>query len=229
MITIYQNLAYNYDHPKGGIHGNSILIKTILQTEAIQIEGTESLCVTWILLKNYNFILGAVYMPPSNSEYYNDDLFDDFIDDMSYITSIYDKPFVVIGDSRTAMIDDYFEDDELCDHNMTNIDLFDNVIEFDSSVNHDNIILNDRVKKDLIINSNGRKLIELCQVLDVNIVNRRVGKDSTIGEYTCHRYNGKSAIDRVRTPPGNLEYSWIFIWNFSGPGKPGEIMLFFEI
>ena len=37
------------------------------------------------------------------------------------------------------------------------------------------------------------------------------------------------AIYRVRTPPGNLEYSWIFIWNFSGPGKPGEMMLFFEI
>ena len=33
----------------------------------------------------------------------------------------------------------------------------------------------------------------------------------------------------VRTPPGNLEYSWIFICNFSGPGKPGEMMLFFEI
>ena len=29
-------------------------------------------------------------------------------------------------------------------------------------------------------------------------------------------------LNRVRTPPGNLEYSWIFIWNFSGPGKPGE-------
>ena len=37
------------------------------------------------------------------------------------------------------------------------------------------------------------------------------------------------ANNRVRTPPGNLEYSWIFIWNFSGPGKPGEMMLFFEI
>ena len=38
-----------------------------------------------------------------------------------------------------------------------------------------------------------------------------------------------SDTTRVRTPPGNLEYSWIFIWNFSGPGKPGEMMLFFEI
>ena len=94
------------------------------------------------------------------------------------------------------MIDDYLEDDELCDHNMTNINLFENVIEFDSSVNHDNIVLSDRVNKDIIINSNGRKLIELCQVTDVNIINGRVGKDGAIGEYyTCHRYNGKRAID----------------------------------
>ena len=93
------------------------------------------------------------------------------------------------------MIDDYLEDDELCDHNMSNINLFDNVIEFDYSVNHDNIVLSDRVNKDIIINSNERKLIELCQVTDVNIVNGKVGKDSAIGEYSRHRYNGKSAID----------------------------------
>ena len=134
-------------------------------------------------------------MSPSDSEYYvyNDDLFDDIIDDMFYITSIYNKPFVMIGDFN--MIDDYLEDDELCDHNMTNINLFDDVIEFDSSVHHDNIVLNDRVNKDLTINSNGKKLIELCQVTDVNIVNGRVGKDSAIGEYTGHIYNGKSAIN----------------------------------
>ena len=38
-----------------------------------------------------------------------------------YITSIYDKRFVMIGDfnSRTGMIDDYLEDDELYDHNMS--------------------------------------------------------------------------------------------------------------
>ena len=67
---------------------------------------------------------------------------------------------------------------------MTNINLSDNVIEFDPSVNYDNIVLDDRVNKDLIINSNGRKLIELCQVTGVSIVNGRIGKDSIIGEYT---------------------------------------------
>ena len=53
------------------------------------------------------------------------------------------------------------------------------------------IMLSDRINKDLIMNSNGRKLTELCQFTDVNIVNGRVGKDSTIGEYTCHKCNGK--------------------------------------
>ena len=67
---------------------------------------------------------------------------------------------------------------------MTNINLSDNVIEFDPSVNYDNIVLDDRVNKDLIINSNGRKLIELYQVTGVSIVNGRIGKDSIIGEYT---------------------------------------------
>ena len=127
IITIYQNLD---DHPKGGIHGNSILIKKTLQMEAIQVEITDSLCETWILLNNYIFILRAVYMPPSNPKYYNDDLFDDIIDDMSFITSFYVQPFIMFGDfnSRKGMIDDYLEDDELCEHNMSNINLFDNVI-----------------------------------------------------------------------------------------------------
>ena len=72
-------------------------------------------------------------MPQSNSEYYNDDLFDDIIDVMSYIKYIiHDKPFVMIGDfnSRAGIIGNYLGDDELCDYNVTNINLFDNVIEF---------------------------------------------------------------------------------------------------
>ena len=120
---------------------------------------------------------------------------------MSYITFIYDKHFVMIGDfnSRTGMIDDYLEDDELCDHNMNNINLFDNVVEFDSSVNHDNIVLNDRVNKYLIINLNGRKLIELCHRCRYRKW-KSIGKDSAIGEYTCQRYNGKSTRDYALVP-----------------------------
>ena len=53
-------------------------------------------------------------------------------------------------------------------------------------------------------------------------LSQRVPQGSVIGPKAYTMY-------RVRTPPGNLEYSWIFIWNFSGPGKPGEMMLFFEI
>ena len=55
--------------------------------------------------------------------------------------------------------------------------------------------------------------------------------NNRISEYILSiTHPGSVSINhRVRTPPGNLEYSWIFIWNFSGPGKPGEMMLFFEI
>ena len=56
------------------------------------------------------------------------------------------------------------------------------------------------------------------------------GDDNIHVEYASAFFTGKCILlARVRTPPGNLEYSWIFIWNFPGPGKPGEMMLFFEI
>ena len=58
----------------------------------------------------------------------------------------------------------YLEDDELCDHNMTNINLFDNVIEYDYSVNHDNIVLNDRVNIDLVI-TNASMMPQNCLLL----------------------------------------------------------------
>ena len=45
----------------------------------------------------------------------------------------------------------------------------------------------------------------------------------TTVEYSLGKKRNKTGSAR------HLEYSWIFIWNFSGPGKPGEMMLFFEI
>ena len=84
------------------------------------------------------------------------------------------------------MVDDNLEDDELCEHPMTIINVFDNVAEIDSFAIYNNVVMNERANKDLIFNWNGRK----------HIVNGRVGKDtysySTIGEYACHKCNSKS-------------------------------------
>ena len=64
----------------------------------LEIKNTESNCVLWLYLEQFSIFLGAIYIPPSNSKYYNDDLFDEIIDDISYITSVYDTPFLLMGD-----------------------------------------------------------------------------------------------------------------------------------
>ena len=45
------------------------------------------------------------------------------------------------------------------------------------------------------MNNNDRKLIELCKIYDLKIVNGRVGRDKHIGNYTCYTSRGKSTID----------------------------------
>ena len=45
------------------------------------------------------------------------------------------------------------------------------------------------------MNNNGRKLIELCKISDLKIVNGRVGRDKHIWNYTCYTSRGKSTID----------------------------------
>ena len=42
----------------------------------------------------------------------------------------------------------------------------------------------ERANRDKYINKNGKKLIELCKMSDLKIVNGRIGKDK-YGEYTC--------------------------------------------
>ena len=44
---------------------------------------------------------------------------------------------------------------------------------------------------------NGKKLIELCKISDLKIVNGRIGTDKSVGNYTCHTTKGQSTIDYV--------------------------------
>ena len=179
-------------HPSGGIHGISVLVTDTICDDVSQIENTVSQCVLWLLFKNIDIIIGAVYIPPSSSDYYNDELFDDIMDDMSYLASQYKQPFVMLGDfnARTANLDDDIDD---IDFDLFNIDelYFDDCAMY----NLPSGILHKRSNKDTVTNANGLKLIEFCQITNLNIINGRVGGDSTKGDYTCHKYNGKSVID----------------------------------
>ena len=49
-------------------------------------------------------------------------------------------------------------------------------------------------KKDRVINTSGRKLIEICISQNLKIVNGRTNGDN-LGQITCYNYKGSSAVD----------------------------------
>ena len=49
--------------------------------------------------------------------------------------------------------------------------------------------------KDLVVNSYGQLLLDLCVSLKVRIVNGRRGKDERVGEYTCFTDRGQNVMD----------------------------------
>ena len=61
----------------------------------------------------------------------------------------------------------------------------------------DTLNITNRVNKDKCLNHNGKKLIELCKISDLKIVNGRIGTEKSFGNYTCHTTKGQSTIDYV--------------------------------
>ena len=56
--------------------------------------------------------------------------------------------------------------------------------------------ITDRFNNDLMTNSSGLHLIDMCKSFDLNIVNGRFGDDKEIGDYTCYNKNGgRSTVD----------------------------------
>lgn len=47
----------------------------------------------------------------------------------------------------------------------------------------------------VVNNSGGKKLVELCQMSNMKIINGRFGKDRGVGDITCQTARGSSAID----------------------------------
>ena len=52
-----------------------------------------------------------------------------------------------------------------------------------------------RVNMDAYVNNNGKRLIKLCKMSDINIANGKIGRDKILGNFTCHTSNGQSTID----------------------------------
>ena len=54
-----------------------------------------------------------------------------------------------------------------------------------------------RKNKDKHMNRNGKKLIDFCKMSDMKILNGRIGKDKSLGNFTCYTTRGSSTIDYV--------------------------------
>ena len=136
----------------------------------------------------YEFMLGAVYLPYEQSDYFHDDIYDQLADDIITIKAQYNVPIILLGDfnSRVGTVSDFEQEFE---HDGSNLEMNSHKVYFEEND------LIKRANRDMLINNNGKKLIELCKMSDLKLTNGRIGTDKALGHYTCHTSQGKSAID----------------------------------
>ena len=105
-------------------------------------------------------IIGAVYIPYERSDYYHDDIYDGFVDDIITIKATFKTPVILMGDFnlRTGVAPDFEQMPE------NECSIFE---ESPSSIYFDTLNISNRVNKDKCLNDNGKKLIELCKISDL--------------------------------------------------------------
>ena len=193
-----ENRTENYKKP--GIHGLHVYITNHLAKTCTQISDKDFYCnlVIWIKVAEC-FILGALYIPYEGSRFHNTSIYDDLSLDICTIKSKFDLPILLMGDfnSRTGNAND-----------IMMIESQDNILDA-SNFKYPNIIniLNSlgmpitRVNKDTKTNNNGKRLIEMCKLQELCILNGRVGLDRNIGNLT---FDYKSTIDYMICTPDLL-------------------------
>ena len=164
-------------HKYGGIHGICILVKAHIAINCHSIDTLSSESIVWLHVNNkvlgYDCIighLGAVYIPYEMSDCYHDDIYDFLVDDIVSIKVTFDIPIISLGyfNSRTGITTDF---EHLYEHECSFLE----ENQFTSYFKQHNII--ERANRDEYINKNGKKLIELCKMSYLKIVNGRIGKD----------------------------------------------------
>ena len=187
----YECKCFPRSKGKGG--GLIILYKTFL-SKNIAIEKYIADSVVWLKIENLfapSMYICFSYIPHENNVYYNvydTDIFECISNDISYFS---EKGTVIIaGDlnSRVGNLLDYIEHDSIAEPLL---DVLSHVLTYDGDV-----IFPKRVTEDTIVNSFGRKLINLCKNTGMRICNGRVeGNES--GCLTFYNHLGSSVIDYV--------------------------------
>ena len=161
-------------------------------------QPSESDYIMWMCIdkrltdSDENMYLGIVYVPPSQSRFYNDDELSKLENEIMLMCSS-NKYVIISGDvnARTRKLTDYVK----LDHYFSDMFDFDDEIAnfFDKTEMLENLnIPLTRSTTDTKTNNSGYWLIDLCKNNNLFIVNGRVGKDKGFGLKT---FRNTSTID----------------------------------
>ena len=125
------------------------------------------------------------------------DIFDQTVQDVSEYDEQYpDSSFIVCGDTngRTGSLFDY----ATCDDSR--------YLPLSSEYVEDEISVYTRTNMDSVVNAQGQRMIDICKMCNLRIMNGRFGTDEGIGKYTCHTYNGSSTVDYYLCSPDLFQF-----------------------
>ncbi|KAK6196404.1 hypothetical protein SNE40_001636 [Patella caerulea] len=184
---------YNYFHSfkktnrRGGV---IVYFKNYLPAGLEQIKS-QSEDIIWVKLKKSFFIISNdiyvafVYCLPISSNLYKPDSKYDTIEILreEVLENNSKGDIIINGDlnCRTADCTDFIENDKISPH----FQLYDNYMADNAKY---------RNSKDTKIDTQGTKLLEICKMNSLRILNGRTGGDS-FGEFTSYHYNGRSVVD----------------------------------
>ena len=136
-----------------------------------------------------DILVCGVYIPPCNSKYFDIELFEQLEQDVVHFSST--GSIILMGDfnSRTGKYSDTVsqEGNDIFDDDLSK-SAFEPV---------------QRNSFDNVLNSHGKRLLDICKNLDLRIVNGRINGD-TLGRPTFHGRNGTSVIDYIICDQGTF-------------------------
>ena len=135
-----------------------------------------------------DIVLGIVYISPSNSSYTANNTMEN---DQTTWDILMDELLVHKTNSNVCLMDDFnAHTGHLKDYIDNDDDKF-LILPDDYSADAEPVA---RSNCDVKTNEYGRTLIDLCKSCEMRIVNGRKMGD-TLGNLTCHKYNGSSTVD----------------------------------
>ena len=192
--TISQPRQQKHFRKSGGL---AVLIKDRFAEFCKHIDTTSDY-ILWLSLNKSltnteeNVIIGVIYVPPTQSRFFNDEELTSLENEITFMCSNYKYVFIT-GDfnARTSHLNDFTQ----LDHFVSEMFEFDEDTEnfFDKTNYLDRLnIPLQRASKDTKINNAGYWMIDICKNNNLFIINGRFGKDKGIGSAT---FCDKSVID----------------------------------